>query len=271
MTYKRKAVYAGMFYPSPKEELTAALDNFFNNGDLPSGIKPVAVISPHAGYAYSGVVAAYSYNLLKFMKPDLVVILAPSHRVYLDGASVIPEGFYQTPLGDVPIDPLAARLVNEPFFSFNREIENLEHSLEVQIPFLQHVLHGFSIIPIVIGTHDFEKMNSIAGSIYNIMKDFKGRYSIVISTDLSHFHDYDTANKIDAGFIGILTAFDEKALHESLLSEKYEACGHAPLITGMLLSRMLGATRIDVLKYMNSGDSSGDKRKVVGYLAGAIS
>lgn len=270
MTYIRKAVYAGMFYPSSKKEITAALDAFFDNKELSARINPIAVISPHAGYIYSGPVAAYSYNLLKFRKPELVIVLAPSHRVYIEGASVIPDGYYETPLGDVKINPLAARLMDEPYFSFNNKIEELEHSLEVQVPFLQHVLGDFSIIPIVIGTHDFEKLDSIAGSIYKILKDFNGTFSIVISTDLSHFHLYDTANKIDAGFIEKLREYDEKALHESLITEKCEACGHAPLIAGMILSRKLGASKIDILKYMNSGDTCGDKSKVVGYLAGAI-
>ncbi len=268
----RKPVVAGSFYPSNPKGIEKEIDGYLNDAEdqsLDGDI--IGLISPHAGYVYSAPVAAYSFNQLKNSDAELAIVLAPSHRARFDGASVIPSGVYETPLGGVEIDKtIGEKLVQETHFNFIEEVHSAEHSLEVQIPFLQRVLGNFKLVPIVIGTIDLDKCMSIAEDIYANLKDEKRDLVVVISTDLSHYHSYKSANELDGIFVDSLKDFSEESLYDVLSRNKAEACGQGPVLTGLNLCKKLGASKVDILKYANSGDTAGGKDQVVGYLAAAI-
>ena len=269
--WHRKPVVAGTFYPADGDELRAQIALCLGEAgraDLPGEV--VALIAPHAGYVYSGPIAGHAYRAVEDLNPQVVIVLAPSHRARYDGASVIPEGVYETPLGEVPIDgTIGNRLVQRPAFGFIKEAHTEEHSLEVQVPFLQHVAENFSLVPIVIGTTELETCRILARGIIDAIKEDDRKILLVISTDLSHYHPYDLANALDETCIEGLKSLDEKTVKE-VLSGKAEACGEGPLLTGLMVARALQGERLEVLHYGNSGDTAGDKNQVVGYLAAAI-
>lgn len=272
--YKRYPAFAGSFYTSDSEMLKKQIEGFIETSrDEPVEIdgKIYGLISPHAGYVYSGQVAAYSYRYLENMTSDVYVVIAPSHRGRFNGASVIPEGEYMTPLGNMKIDSqIASGLMEEDGFDFYSEIHESEHSLEVQVPFLKHLSGDSSIVPVIIGTADREITTRLASSIADRVKASGRSVKIVISTDLSHYHSYDRAVSMDSEFIEAMELFDENRLMDKLASGKSEACGIAALLVGMGACRKLGAEKIKIVKYANSGDVSGDRGQVVGYMAGVI-
>jgi MEMO1 family protein len=270
--WHRKPVVAGSFYPSNPNELKKDIDGYIKKAEKKKldGVL-LGLISPHAGYVYSGPVAAYSYKQLIGSGVELVVVLAPSHRARFGGASVIDSGIYETPLGQLDIDEkIGKALINESHFTFIKEVHSVEHSLEVQVPFLQQVLGNFKIVPIVIGAYDIDSCKAIAGGLFNCLKDEKRKFVIIISTDLSHYHPYDSAVKIDRLFIDALKSADEEKVDNVLTSNKAEACGHGPVLSGLVLCKKLGASKVEILHYANSGDTAGGKGEVVGYLSAAI-
>ena len=186
----RKPVVAGSFYPSNAKTVEKDVDGYLNDAaeqKLEGEI--VGLISPHAGYVYSAPIAAYSFNQLKNSNVDVAIVLAPSHRARYDGASIIPSGIYETPLGGVEIDKsIGEQLVEKPHFNFIEKVHKAEHSLEVQIPFLQRVLAEFKVVPIIIGSIDLATCRAIAEEIYDCVKSESRRMVVIISTDLSHYH-----------------------------------------------------------------------------------
>jgi len=202
---------------------------------------------------------------------ELAIVLAPSHRARFDGASIIPEGIFETPLGNVEIDAeIGMALEKKPGFSFLKEAHASEHSLEVQVPFLQAVLGSFTMVPIVIGTTNLDACRVIAAGISGALKGIQKKYVVIISTDLSHYYPYSNAVQIDSIFIQSLQTFDAQRVKNDIASRKAEACGEGPVLAGMELCRELGAKRVEILKYANSGDTAGDRSQVVGYLSAAI-
>jgi len=270
--WRRTPGVAGAFYPSDAVKLRSDIETYIENVKNDEKLDNLtAIIAPHAGYVYSGQVAAYSYAQLKDSGYELAVVLAPSHRARFDGASVIPEGIYETPLGDVQVDDeVGNRLVKMPGFGFIKEVHQYEHSLEVQVPFLQVVSEDIKIVPIIIGCTDLDTCRSIGETLAEILENEKRKWVVVISTDLSHYHSYDEAQSIDSAFIDALTTFDEKSLYSILQSDKAQACGEGPVLSGMIASHQLGASEVKVLKYANSGDSAGPRDQVVGYLSAAF-
>lgn len=273
--YIRKPAVAGSFYPGDPEELhkliTAYLDAAGPVSKEYNNDKIMGIISPHAGYVYSGPVAACGYNYLAESKLDRFVVLAPSHRGRFNGASIIPKGLFKTPLGDVEIDSeIGEKLEKRDHFGFIKEAHEMEHSLEVQIPFLQVVKPGAVIVPVVMGTIDTDLCTIIGETIAEEIKSTGKKYGIIISTDLSHYHSYDAAVKKDKEFINALESFDENVVDAVISTGKAEACGEGGVIAGMALARMLGAKKIKAVKYANSGDTAGPKDQVVGYLSALI-
>lgn len=269
--WRREPVVAGSFYPSNPEKLMHDIDLYLEEAKV-NILKEdiVALISPHAGYVYSGPVAAYAYKQLSEKNIDLAVVMAPSHRVRFNGASVIPGGSYITPLGEVEINTkVCEHLLEADRFSFLQRIDEVEHSLEVQVPFLQRVLGKFTLVPIIIGCVDIDNCMAIAESIAAVLKD-KQSYVMILSTDLSHYYSYNKARSIDNVFIKALETFDENELYEVLSNGKAQACGEGPVLTGIMASKALGAKAVRVLQYSTSGDTAGGKDQVVGYLAAAI-
>jgi hypothetical protein len=264
----RPPAVAGAFYTSDPENLSAQIKDFI--GNVPAKTIPgeiIALISPHAGYVYSGQVAAYGYKLIEGKKFDTVVIIAPSHRAPFRGVSVYPKGAYQIPLGLIPVDTELARqlIKKDSSISYVREAHTQEHSLEVQLPFLKILLGDFKLLPIVMGYCDFSACEVISEAIYEVVKD--KNILIIASSDLSHFHPYNKAVELDKIVISHVINFDAKGLHKDISSERCEACGANPIITTMLLAKKLGATESESLYYANSGDVTGDKSGVVGYMS----
>ena len=270
--WHRKPVVAGSFYSSKPEELKRDIDEYLNSAEKKKLDGDISgVICPHAGYIYSGPVAAYSYKQLIGSGVELVVILAPSHRGRFDGASVIDSGIYETPLGPVEIDEnIGKLLLDESHFTFLKEAHSSEHSLEVQVPFLQCVLDNFKLVPVVIGSWDLNACRIMAEGLYKCLKHETRKIAVIISTDLSHYHPYESAVKIDGNLIDALKTFDEEKIDNVISSHKAEACGHGPILTGIMLCRKMGARKVDILHYANSGDTAGGKAEVVGYLSAAI-
>ena len=269
----REAVAAGQFYPDSKEELSSLVDEFLNKAELPK-LEPHirALIVPHAGYVYSGQVAAYGYKTLVDKDIKTVILIGNSHQEYFDGASIYPKGYFETPLGKVEIDAdFAEKLMEANDKIYFKESAHLEeHSLEVQLPFLQKVLgSGWKIVPIILGNQP-GAADILVNALKPLMND---NILLVASTDLSHYPNYEDAKYSDGKVIeGILTGKREK-FRETIANIEKEnidnlqtcACGHDAI--EVVMGLMEGKTA-KLLKYANSGDVSiGDKSQVVGYAA----
>jgi len=270
--WNRKPVYAGRFYAAEKDELEKEMAHYLQYAELPDiGASTLAVIVPHAAHYFSGPIAAYSYNLLAASKPEVVIVLAPSHKSSFLGASYIDAGSYDTPLGSVPIDDkITQTLMRRPNFFFIKEVHEDEHSLEVQVPFLQHILGNFSIVPLIVGSTEDRTMKKLGESLAEIIVADKRKVGLVISTDLSHYHKHNEAIVIDGGFIDALLTMDENSLRYMVETREAEACGIGPVVVGLIACKKLGGNKVQVLRYATSGDTGGDKQRVVGYLSAAI-
>ena len=272
----RKPAVAGQFYPGDPVTLTKQLSDFFKNAKKePVPGKIVALISPHAGYMYSGQVAAYSFKLLEGLSFETVVVISPSHVAYFPGASVYNGGSYETPLGQIPVDTtLAGQIADASKKVFLSDKGHSfagmrgEHALEVELPFLQLVLGRFKLVAIVVADQDWVTCEALGEAL---SKALKGKNALIVaSTDLSHFHPYDEAVRLDNIVMDHVNSFDPEELHADLASKVCEACGGGPVLATMLAAKGLGADKAKVLKYANSGDVTGDKSGVVGYMAAVI-
>jgi len=272
--YIRRPAVAGSFYPADPDKLKKMICGYISNAEKEQELhkgKLYGIISPHAGYIYSGPVAAYGYSYLKFSNFDGFVVIAPSHRARFNGASILPEGAYSTPLGEMEVDSEAGcELEKSPLFNYIREIDEPEHSLEVQIPFIQFMKPGLKLVPVVIGTTDISICGKIGEAIASTLIKLKRNYAIIISTDLSHYYPYKKAVQMDGDFISALKSFDEQKIIETVKSGKGEACGEGALLAGISAARKLGASKIEIAKYANSGDTAGSKDEVVGYVSAVI-
>ena len=267
----RRASFAGSFYTDDPADLSSQIDSFLKDAGEKKRNGVVGLVSPHAGYIYSGPVAAHAYAAVAGKKFDTVIVLAPSHRARFDGFCVMPSGSYETPLGEIPVNAeLASKLAASPLAFFNRDVDALEHSREVQLPFLQKTVGSFSLVPVLVGTTDLTVCRRIAHDIHDALKGYEGTVLVVVSTDLSHYHPYDEAKRLDAKVSAALEKFDEKILSDLLAEGEAEACGEGPLVAGIALVKLMGASRCTVLHRANSGDTAGDKHRVVGYLAAAF-
>jgi AmmeMemoRadiSam system protein B/AmmeMemoRadiSam system protein A len=271
----RRPVVAGSWYPGDPETLAADIDAYLNDAEVaPIEGEIVAIISPHAGYVYSGGVAAHAYALLRGRRYDSVIVVAPSHRFGFRGASIFGGDGYETPLGVVPVDRDLADAITDPAngFIYEPRAHAQEHALEIQVPFLQRTLGSFSIVPIIMGDQSESRIRLLADRIARAVKSSSPgkRVLLVASSDLSHFHDYDTAVELDSVVIERVRAFDPEGLIEALGRGDCEACGGGPIAAVMMAARQLGADRSTVVKYANSGDVTGDRSQVVGYMAAVL-
>ena len=268
----RNPVLADTWYPGNPEVLRQTVTDYLSKATprVAEG-KVVTVIVPHAGYLYSGQVAAYSYKLLQRVAPKTVFLIGPSHRVGFRGFSVSQYSGYKTPLGVAPVDQdLAKKLLSiNPQMKWIPQADHQEHSLEIQIPFLQTVLKDFHIVPIIMGEQDLETCALLAKSLIQVLTNSEDSV-ILASTDLSHFHTNQQARALDAEFIKQVREFAPEALAKAVASGSCEACGAGPTIAAMLAARELGANRSVILNYANSGEVTGDRRQVVGYLSAAL-
>lgn len=260
---------AGTFYPSDEKTLKEMVDGFLVRAEgQPVEGKLIALISPHAGYQFSGQVAAYAYKHLAEREINTVILIGPTHHKAFNGASVCAEGSMRTPLGNIKVNEKIARsLINEKAsVSFNPDAFEKEHSLEVQLPFLQQTLKNFKIVPIVIGSPTNESFEFLTEKLIEILgKDEKT--IIIASTDLSHYHDYETAVRMDGKIIDAVERMSSEEVGRYLMAGEGEMCGEYPVILTMAVARGVGATNGLLFKYANSGDVTGEKGRVVGYAA----
>lgn len=274
----REAVAAGSYYPADPNELTVQLKSFFNRAQNPDNYKNIAaVIVPHAGYVFSGETATSAYAQIDPDKKfECIFLIGTSHHVLLNGASVFYQGSYSTPLGNVEVDsPIAGKLITEnSIFGYAEKAHNREHSLEVQLPYLQyHLKYPFKIVPIIIGTQSESDCSKIAKALKPYFTD---QNLFVISSDFSHYPTYEGAIKADK-LTGdaILTNSPDKFMDalEKNESEKIpglitSCCGWSSILSLLYITSEMPDIQIEHVKYSNSGDSPyGDKQRVVGYNA----
>ncbi len=265
----KEPAVAGSFYPADAGELRRMVQGFLAAAKVqPTLGKLIALVSPHAGYIYSGQVAAHSYRHIADRTVDTVILIGPSHYAAFRGASVYTDGAWRTPLGEAKInEKLARSLVDENSdVIFNREAFSKEHSLEVQVPFLQQTLKEFTIVPVLIGEPTQASFRRLADRLTDILRK-NDRAIIIASSDLSHYHDYPTAKKMDGKVIDAIGRMSVEDLQNVLAGGEGEACGGYPLLLTMMVGRNLGATNGVLYKAANSGDVTGDKARVVGYAA----
>ena len=255
----RPAAVAGMFYPADPGTLVRLVADLLAAAPA-NDDSAKAIIAPHAGYQYSGLTAAYAYRLLEGRRDRIrrVVLLGPAHRVYLEGMALPSVDAFATPLGDVPVDADAVRTaLDMPGTQVSDQAHAFEHSLEVHLPFLQATLDDFRLVPIVVGVCPAGQVEAVLEALWGDDETL-----IVVSSDLSHFHAYEEAREIDARTSARIESRDA-----SLLGE--DACG-AYAVNGLLLAAEARGLRVHTLDVRNSGDTAGDKNRVVGYGAYAL-
>ncbi|MGB8261968.1 MAG: AmmeMemoRadiSam system protein B [Terracidiphilus sp.] len=276
-TKVRQAAVAGAFYPADPAALSAMIDDLLAHVTAPPVTEPIlSVVAPHAGYQYSGPVAAYTYAALKSRKFARVVVIAPSHYEAFDYTSVYDGDAYATPLGQVPIDKAFAAELTKMNSSIRLSThghdptaQGGEHAVEVQLPWLQKVLGNFTLVPIVMGDQSYESSRALGVALEKLIKkDGKPEETLVLaSSDLSHYHTYEEAERIDHKTLGALESWDYFSMSRNFQSRIWEACGGAPIVAAMIYAERMGANQARVLRYANSGDVTGDKSRVVGYSA----
>ena len=256
---------AGSFYSSDKVELKETIKGFIKEAVIEQK-DVVGVIAPHAGYIYSGPIAGYSYKLLENQDFDLAVVLAPSHYYGFDGVSVYNGKAFETPLGDLLIDKEAVSFVveNNNYIKKDNSVFEKEHALEVQLPFLKFIKPEVKILPLLFGRGSYDVARTISATLSELSKIKK--IMVIVSTDLSHYHDYESAVEIDGRLISYLEKIDSAGLMSAISSGRSEACGYMPLLTILEYFKIKNA-KMNIIKYANSGDTAGDKNKVVGYLS----
>lgn len=259
---------AGYFYPANPQELRQMIDDFLSVGRLNSGVGEIhGLVVPHAGYVYSGKTAAEGYRLLRNTYYDGIILLGPCHRVGLELGSVLNEDQYETPLGKVPLNPdLAGQIQSlEPRLSYIPAAFDAEHSLEVHLPFIQSVFETVPpVLPILIGTHHFGGIQHIANVIFNVL-DPQKKYLVLASSDLSHFHTQDHAEKLDHHSLLVIAKNSAEELGIELAAGTAEMCGFGPILVLEMLMKRWGILHSQIIDYTNSGHVTGDQDRVVGY------
>src|SRR5262245_23737689 len=266
----RRAAVAGSWYPGSAGELAAAVDGHLAGARADVKGELVALIAPHAGLNYSGPVAAHAYRLLRDRRFDVAVLVGPSHFVGFDGVAASAADGFDGPLGVARIDTgcTAALVEAGPLVREHAAAHGREHSLEMQLPFLKRVAPDAAIVPLVMGHQEAETARGLGDLLASVLA---GRNALLIaSTDLSHYHDALTAARMDAVFMDCVATFDDERLQRVLDDCPDHACGGGPTVAVMRAARLLGAGDARILKYADSGDVSGDKSSVVGYLAAAF-
>jgi AmmeMemoRadiSam system protein B len=266
----RRAAVAGSWYPGSAPALAAAVDAHLATANRNVSGDLVALVAPHAGLMYSGPVAAHAYRLLRGRRFDVAVLVGPSHFVGFDGVSIIGSGGFETPLGVVSIDDACAQALREatPIIREQPAAHLREHSLEMQLPFLQRLAPATPIVPLIMGYQTAQTARALGDALVAALK---GRRALLVaSTDLSHYHDADTAAALDRVVIDCVSQLDADRLQHTLEVQPEHACGGGPTVAVMRAAQHLGARDAIVLKYADSGDVSGDKSAVVGYLAAAF-
>jgi AmmeMemoRadiSam system protein B len=260
----RRAAVAGHFYPRNAASLRALLGEMVDPRAKKE--KARAVVSPHAGFSFSGYVAGAVYSSV--VLPEHFLILGPSHRGQRSLFGIMTEGSWETPLGEVPIDSVLAEalLHNSPLVKEEEAAHGEEHSLEVQLPFLQYLRSGFSFVPVSVSpAADFGSLEELGNALAAAVREAGRDVLIVASTDMSHYVSQETAREKDFLAIERIQALDARGLYDIVQAQAISMCGFQATTAAILAAKQLGASRADLVRYMTSGETSGDYHQVVGY------
>ena len=255
MTQVRQATVAGSFYPADAGELCNSINRMLDEVPAVTGTAPKALIVPHAGYVYSGPVAATAYSRLRAHRDQYtrIILLGPSHRVAFRGLATSSAAVFRTPLGDVPVDRQAIEALQQPDLFVFDDAHRFEHSLEVHLPFLQVVLGSFSLVPIVVGDSDPEAVARVVDALWGGPETL-----IIVSSDLSHYLSRAEASIRDHATSDAIEQFDAHSIGHD------DACGATPL-DGLLIAARRQGLQVKTLDLRNSGDTAGGREQVVGY------
>ena len=277
----RQPAVAGAFYPDNPLELKNLIESCFSDdagvGYIPQFNSfegddyPINVMVPHAGYQYSGPIASHGYcEIVKNGFPEVFIIISPNHTGLGSEVSIFNEGEWITPLGNVQIDSDFADTIIEfsEYASADFTAHIREHSIEVQLPFLQYFSNDFKIVPITMATQTFITSNDLSEAIFKAANKLNKSYCVIASTDLSHFNNQDRANKVDGFVLEDISEMNEFKLFEEVVQYNITMCGYAPVMTTMSLSKRCGKNTSEILAYGTSGDVTGDLTSVVGYASG---
>jgi hypothetical protein len=261
----RKPAVAGQFYPASPAELKQQIGSLVAK-DQPK-IEAIAVVLPHAGYMYSGGVAAQTVSRLNIK--DKIILLGPNHTGYGPAFSIMSEGVWQTPLGEVKIDStLAQKILSQAKYLEEDDLAHIhEHSLEVELPFLQYFKSDFEIVPIVVLSDDLATLKEIGSQIAGAVKDLNSKDAVMLlaSSDFTHYEPQAQAAKKDKAAIQAIIELDEDKLMSAVRRLSISMCGYAPVIVMLSAAKTLGAKTGQLIAYQTSGDVTGDKSSVVGY------
>ena len=260
----REPIVSGQFYPSRIVDLDSFFKSVLKKDSEKKQVK--ALIVPHAGYIYSGKVAAYAYSYAQI--PDTVILLGPNHTGRGTPISVYPKGKWKTPYGEIAIDEtLASSIIDRtPFAQPDINAHMFEHSIEVHLPFIQYLKgNSFKIVPICLADEDKMHLSSLASAICDSIKDAKKEAIFIASTDFSHYEPAEIAEKKDKECIEAIEKLDENLLLRIVYEKNVSMCGYLPVYTVIAASKLLGAKKGKLLKYATSGDVTGDYSEVVGY------
>ena len=268
----RVPTVAGQFYPSRPEALREIVLECLGGkpGEKTTGKQEaVAVLAPHAGYIFSGPCAGRVYASVRV--PERVVVLCPNHTGIGEPVAVMGAGEWETPLGSVPVDESLARelMAEDPDVSDDESAHRREHSLEVQLPFLQVLSPHMRLVPLCVGTQRHDVLINLGDALARVIHKAGEKVLIVISSDMSHYISAERAKALDAKAISAMEALDPVRLHEVVRRDRISMCGVAPAVAGLQAARALGARKGTLVSYTNSGDRTGDHREVVAY-AGLI-
>ena len=271
----RPSPIAGRWYDSDPEVLARSVDGFLDSAQLPylEG-EVIAVIAPHAGHTYSGPVAGYAFAALRGRSPDLVAVIAPMHHPYQELLITTGHDAYSTPLGDVPVDKdalneLDALLKTELMFGLSPVENDPEHSLEIELPFLQRALSSqWKLLPVMVRVREASISERLGNALAKVLRD--KNFVLVASTDLSHFYNQQTALIYDRSMLDQIESFNPDGAFDLERAGKGFACGLGAFTAVMWAARELGADTVKVLRHATSGNVTGDYSSVVGYGAAAI-
>jgi MEMO1 family protein len=271
----RPSPIVGQWYEGNPQKLARKVDEYLNAAQLPALDGDVlAVIAPHAGHIYSGPVAGYAFAALRGQSPDLVAVISPMHQPYYEPVITTAHDAYSTPLGNIPVDKAAladldAELKSELGFGLSAVIRDREHSLEIELPFLQRIFQSeWKLLPVMVRAQDPQLSQGLGKALAKVLNG--KRFVLVASTDLSHFYDQDTADRLDAEMLHRFESFDPNSIFDAERTGKGFACGHAAVAAVLWAARELGANKVKVLHHATSGDVTGDYSSVVGYGAAAV-
>lgn len=271
----RPSPIAGQWYPGDPKRLSADVDRYIHNAELPElKGEVVAIVTPHAGHIYSGPVAGYAFAALKGYKPELVAVVSPMHYPYNDDVLTTAHTAYETPLGIIPVDVEAVQMLDE---LLEKEMghgmahvrHDREHSLEIELPFLQRALETeFKLLPVMVRDQSRRGTRSLGQCL---AKTLRGRNALLVaSTDLSHFYPQDIANKLDAEMLRCIESFEPDAIIQAEEEGRGFACGRGALAAVLWAAKDLGADKVRILHHATSGDVTGDTSQVVGYGAAVV-